>query len=91
MEEQSTSVAETLGALVMLATIAAMLLSIRTPRARIPAGLLLLGWAVAYFSVGVWRLTQDLNVYVDRWLLFVACVSGAGVLFFRWGRRTTPA
>lgn len=82
---------ELLGGLVVLAILGSLLMSVRVPRARIAAGLLLLGLALAYGAVGIWRLAEDRHVYVVRWLLFIATVSAAGVLLFRWGRRTSGA
>lgn len=90
MQESSTSMGELIGGILVLSTIAALVLSVRTPEARVPAGLLLLGFAVAFGAVGAWRLVEGDEVEVVRWLLFVACTSIGGVLLFQWGRRTTP-
>jgi hypothetical protein len=86
--EESASVGEVLGGVVMLGVIASLALSVRVPRARIAAGLLLVGLAVAFAGVGVWRMLGGHHVYVVRWILFVSCTSAAGGLLFRWGRRT---
>jgi len=80
---------ELLGALVMLAVIVMPLVSIRIPRVRIPTGLLLIGFAVAWLAVGAWRVATDLSVRWDRLILFSAALIAGGVALFRWGRRTS--
>lgn len=81
--------AELLGALVMLAVIAGPLAAIRVPRARVPAGLLLIGFAAAWLIVGAWRQATDLSVRWDRLILFSAALIAGGALLFRWGHRTS--
>lgn len=80
---------ELLGQAISLSIAASVVLSVWFPVARVTAGLLLLGLAVAVAVLTAWRLGGGHDVRLAFLVLTTACLTLAGALLFSWGRRTS--
>lgn len=72
-------------------TAIAIVLSLWVRAARIAAGLLLGGLAIAIAALTAWGVAYDKDIDVATLLLFIAGFGLVGALFFLWGRQSATA